>query len=118
MNPDFKSNYTFDQRLKEAIRIKEKYPDKIPIICQRSIYAGNDCPAINKRKYLVSRDVTIAHFIFIIRKALGVNSEKGLYLFVDGNMLPCSYTIENVYDIYKENDLFLYITYTFENTFG
>lgn len=118
MNPDFKSSYTFDQRLKEAIRIKEKYPDKIPIICQRSIYAGNDCPAINKRKYLVSRDVTIAHFIFIIRKALGISSEKSLFLFVDGNVLSCSSTIEHVYDIYKDNDYFLYITYTFENTFG
>ena len=118
MNLDFKLNYTFDQRLKEAIRIKEKYPDKIPIICQRSIYAGDDCPSINKRKYLVSRDVTIAHFIFMIRKLFNLNSEKGLFLFVEGNALPCSYTIEKVYDIYKDNDYFLYVTYTFENTFG
>ena len=49
---DFKSSFTFDQRLKEAITIKEKFPDKIPIICQRSIYAGDDCPILNKRKYL------------------------------------------------------------------
>ena len=115
---DFKSSFTFDQRLKEAIIIKEKFPDKIPIICQRSIYAGDDCPILNKRKYLVPSCTTIAHFIFMIRKLLNLKSEKSLFLFVEGNALPCSYTIENVYDTYKDNDYFLYITYTFENTFG
>lgn len=118
MYSDFKSSFTFDQRINEAIRIKYKYPDKIPVICERSLHAENDCPSIKKRKYLVSKYVTVAHFIFIIRKAFDINSEKGLYLFVDGNILPCSYTLETVYDIYKENDQFLYITYTFENTFG
>lgn len=115
---DFKSSFTFDQRLKEAIIIKEKFPDKIPIICQRSIYAGDDCPILNKRKYLVPSCTTIAHFIFMIRKLLNLKSEKSLFLFVEGNALPCSYTIEKVYDIYKDNDYFLYVTYTFENTFG
>jgi GABA(A) receptor-associated protein len=117
-NTDFKSSFTFDQRLKESIKIREKFPDKIPIICQRSIYAEDDCPILNKRKYLVSSCTTIAHFIFIIRKLLNLNSEKSLFLFVEGNSLPCSYTIEHVYDIYKDNDYFLYVTYTFENTFG
>ena len=60
----------------------------------------------------------MAHFIFMIRKLLNLKSEKSLFLFVEGNALPCSYTIEKVYDIYKDNDYFLYVTYTFENTFG
>ena len=54
----------------------------------------------------------------MIRKLLNLKSEKSLFLFVEGNALPCSYTIEKVYDIYKDNDYFLYVTYTFENTFG
>jgi hypothetical protein len=98
--------------------MKNKYPDKIPIICERSLYAGKDCPIMNKKKYLVSKYVTVSHLIFIIRKSLDINSEKGLYLFIDGNVLPCSYTIENVYNIYKDVDQFLYINYVFENTFG
>ena len=117
-NIDFKLNYSFDQRLIESKRIKQLYPDKIPVICERSLYAGNDCPSIKKRKYLVSKDVTIAHLIFILRKGLNIDSTKGLFLFIDGNVLSCSYTIESIYNIYKDDDEFLYITYIFENTFG
>jgi GABA(A) receptor-associated protein len=115
---DFKLNFPFEQRIIESNRIKQLHPDKIPVICERSIYAGNDCPSIKKRKYLISKDVTIAHLIFILRKGLNIDSTKGLYLFVDGNILSCSYTIQNVYDIYKDEDEFLYIAYMFENTFG
>lgn len=32
----FKEEYTFDQRSAESSRVLAKYPDRIPIICERN----------------------------------------------------------------------------------
>ena len=34
-NIKFKSQHTFDQRKAEAERIRSKYPDRIPVICEK-----------------------------------------------------------------------------------
>ena len=45
--------------------------------------------------------------------------ETALYLYVDGKYLVTpSSTITTIYDKYKSDDGFLYITYANENTFG
>ena len=47
----FKDKFSFEKRLVESTRIMEKYPDRVPIICEKS---GNspDIPDIDKNKYL------------------------------------------------------------------
>ena len=47
---EFKYEYTFEQRFTESNRVLNKYPDRIPIICERSYTGGRDCPIIDKRK--------------------------------------------------------------------
>ena len=47
----FQTKYSFEQRSKESSRIIEKYPDKVPIICEKynkdkSLYT------IDKNKFL------------------------------------------------------------------
>ena len=49
---DFKNKYDFNQRKSESTRILAKYPDRIPIICQKNRIASRDCPNIDKQKYL------------------------------------------------------------------
>ena len=44
--------------------------------------------------------------------------EKALFLFMNGIILPASSMLGNLYEYYKENDGFIYINYTLENTFG
>ena len=41
MGIKFKSEYSFEARLLETIRIKNKYPDRLPVICERT---NNDTP--------------------------------------------------------------------------
>ena len=41
-----------------------------------------------------------------------------LYLFVNGNLPTTSEQMNNIYDKYKSEDGFLYVTYSGENTFG
>lgn len=39
------------QRKSEADRIRQKYPDRIPVICEKA--DKTDIPTIDKKKYLV-----------------------------------------------------------------
>lgn len=40
-----------DKRKAEAERIRQKYPDRIPVICEKA--EKSDIPTIDKKKYLV-----------------------------------------------------------------
>ena len=118
MNYKFKHTFSFSERQKESKRIMSMYPDKIPVICERSELADNDCPVIDKKKYLVPRGLTVSQFIHIIRNRLRLPAEKALYLFIQGVIPASSCMMETIYDCYSEEDGFLYVVYTFENTFG
>jgi GABA(A) receptor-associated protein len=114
----FKSTHTFIDRFNETTRILEKYPDRIPLICEKAKNASSSCPNIDKNKYLVPNDLTVGHFVYVIRKRLKLSPEKAIFLFINGSIPSGSTLLCHLYDIYKDKDGFLYITYTFENTFG
>jgi len=117
MNIPFKEKYNYQERLEESTRILNKYPDRIPIICEKSVLSKND-PIIDKNKYLVPKDLTIGQFIFVIRHRLKITHEKALFLFFNGCSLPSTYFISDIYYDYRDNDGFLYSSYSFENVFG
>lgn len=114
----FKSRYSFNDRWSEANRVIYKYPERVPIICERSNTAPRDCPDIDKNKYLVPRDLTIGQFLYVIRKRMKLPSEKAIFIFINGAIPPSYHMLGNIYESYKDNDSFLYIQYSFENTFG
>ena len=95
----------------------EKYPERIPIICEK----GNDSniPGIDKTKYLIPKDLTVHQFTYVIRKRLNLNKEQALWLFVNGKYLVKGDTLmSQVYDKMKDPDGFLYISYSGENVYG
>jgi GABA(A) receptor-associated protein len=114
----YRKSVSFSDRCIEANNILQKYPDRIPVICERDKKASYDCPDIDKRKYLVPNDLTLGQFIFIIRKRLKISPEKALFLFVNGTIHCSAHLVSLLYEYNKDDDGFLYITYTFENTFG
>jgi len=112
----FKDSKTFEQRLSNAEAVLAKYPGRIPVICER---ATNDAPKLDRKKYLIPVDFTMGGFLYIIRKRMTLPPEKSIYLFVgDDSLVPVSHTIGNVYDKHRDEDKFLYIKYSGENTFG
>ena len=115
----FEDKFNFQRRKEESNRILEKYPDRIPIICQRSRRAKDDIPDVDRIKYLVPNDLSVANFIYVIRKRIKIGPEKSIYMFIGDNIIP-SYTqlLVQVYEEFKDNDGFLYINYAGENTFG
>jgi len=98
-------------------KILQKYPDRIPIICKRSTASNNDCPTMNKHKFLVPFDFTIGQFMFVVRRRMKLAPEKAIFLFINNKLYNSSQLISNIYDNNNENGV-LYVTYTSENTFG
>tara|TARA_Y100000591_G_C21772497_1_gene666333 strand:- start:350 stop:748 length:399 start_codon:yes stop_codon:yes gene_type:complete len=114
----FRDKFSFKKRLDESTRIMEKYPDRVPIICEKW---GNDSeiPDIDRKKYLVPVDLSIANFMYVIRKRLKVSPDKGIYLFINDTIMPTtSALIAQYYEQYKDDDGFLYVAYSGESTFG
>ena len=109
-------NKTFEERLNESSKIKSKYPDRVPVICEKN--PGSGLEILDKRKYLVPNDITATQFLFIIRKRLKLASEKGIFLFVNNMIAPSTHTMIDLYNEYKDDDGFLYMNYTEENVFG
>jgi GABA(A) receptor-associated protein len=99
----FKNQYTLEERIKESTRILSKYPDRIPIICEKSKSSGL-LPSIDKTKFLVPWDLTVAN--------------EAIFLFIGDNIMSSSTIIGEIYRHKKEDDGFLYIQYSKENTFG
>ncbi len=114
----FKQEFTFEKRMDEASRVISKYPDRLPIICEKSLAASKDCPDIDKKKYLVPKDLTIGQFLYIVRKRLVLPPEKAIFLFVGKSIPPSTSFVNDIYNSYKDKDGFLYIEYGFENVFG
>jgi len=118
MATPFKQRFAFDDRRSEAERIREKFPDRIPVIVERSRSTATIIPHIDKEKFLVPGDLTVAQFIFIIRRRLHLDSEIALFVYI-GNTLPTTGTLlRELYRNHADSDGFLYLTYCGENTFG
>ena len=114
---NFKQMTTFSERLSESGRIKKKYPDRIPIICERQI-GNNKYSQLYRIKYLVPNDFILAQFMFIIRKKIKVDQYDAIYFIINGNIPRTSELMINLYESNVDKDGFLYIKYTSENTFG
>jgi len=105
-----------EQRKSDAIKILEKYPDRIPVIINKS--ENSDVPDIDKRKFLVPNDLTVGQFVYVIRKRIRLSPEKALFVFINNTLPPTSSIMSQMYVEYQNEDGFLYMTYSGENTFG
>ncbi|KAL5964045.1 Gamma-aminobutyric acid receptor-associated protein-like 2 [Taenia solium] len=116
MKFNFKESRSFDERLSDATKIKRKYPDRIPVIVER--HPGSQINDLDKHKFLVPNDITVAQFMWIIRKRLQLSPEKALFLFFDDYVPQTSWTMGQLYNERKSDDGFLYAHYSGENSFG
>lgn len=109
----YKKLYPFDKRVEEFIKIKEKYPDMIPCIIETQSKV-----TFMKNKYLLPKDLQLGHLIYIIRKKIHLSQYQSIFVFVNDKLMPSSNLIIDIYNLYKDNDGFLYIMFALENTFG
>ncbi|XP_015083208.1 autophagy-related protein 8f isoform X1 [Solanum pennellii] len=118
----FKQEHDLEKRRAEAARIREKYADRIPSFCNMQVIVEkaekSDIPNIDKKKYLVPADLTVGQFVYVIRKRIKLSAEKAIFIFIDNVLPPTGAIMSAIYDEKKDDDGFLYVTYSGENTFG
>ncbi|OAA33691.1 Light chain 3 (LC3) [Moelleriella libera RCEF 2490] len=86
------------------------------VICEK--VEKSDIATIDKKKYLVPSDLTVGQFVYVIRKRIKLSPEKAIFIFVDEVLPPTAALMSSIYEEHKDEDGFLYITYSGENTFG
>jgi len=104
----------------EAKKIRDKYPDRVPVICQRSPYS-TDLPEMVKSKFVVSGAMLCGEFKYMVHKHLtqqAMSPEQTVYLFVNGMAPKTNTTMAELYSRMDSDDGFLYVKYGAENTLG
>lgn len=115
---EFKMLHSFDKRKEESTHILNKYPDRIPVIVEKSD-SSPTLKDIDKHKYLIPRDLTIGQFIHLIRQRIKIDAKDSIFIFIDNRVIPkTSDTIGQVYEQNQDKDGFLYVSYSAQQTFG
>lgn len=112
----YQKEHGLEYRLAESSKIRTKYPNRYPIICEKA--NGSDIEDIDKNKYLVPHDLTVGQFSYVIRKRLNIKPETAIFILVENTFPTASTEIKTLYDEYKHQDGFLYLKYSGEPTFG
>tara|TARA_B110001469_G_scaffold126806_1_gene145496 strand:- start:4063 stop:4404 length:342 start_codon:yes stop_codon:yes gene_type:complete len=107
---------SFETRLNEYNTIKNKYPDRFPIIVEKDKLTKME--SIDKNKYLVDKNMVFCQFINIIRKRLKIKPQDAIFITINGQLAPSNELMCNIYKNMKSDDGFLYLKYSMENTFG
>ena len=90
---NYKSKNEFDFRINESKKILNKYPDKIPLIVEKSENCKYD---IDKNKYLVPKDIQMQQLIFIIRKRIKIKDSETIFIYINNVLPPSSSCIKNI----------------------
>lgn len=111
---EYRSSIAFGKRKELSERVRENYPDRIPVVVEsKDLF-------IDRKKFLVPGDLSVANFQTEIRKHIpDISPHQAIFLFLEENVIPNPNTAMcHIYDIYKNEDGLLYVICIEENTFG
>lgn len=111
----YKTQFSLEQRIQKSAFIKNKYPHLVPLIIENF----NDAqPKLEKNKYLISKNSKFNIISNIIRSSITLDKAKALFFYTNNKLINQNDLILSLYERYKDEDGFLYIEYSLENTFG
>jgi GABA(A) receptor-associated protein len=106
----YNSKENIERRLQRSKAVIQKHPTHVPVYITSSRKMKN--------KYLVERTVPVAQLYKDLVARLN-SPDESFTLFTDTNtLLSFSSSMGEVYDVYKNEDGFLYLKLIAEHTFG
>lgn len=113
----YRKNVPFDERKLKASMILKQHPHRIPVVveCSDSLQAVHP---LNKNKFIVPYELTLAQFMFIIRKHMKLEPEYAIFVFINNRLHPNTTVLGAVYAEEKDEDGFMYLDVFQESTFG
>lgn len=118
MKKKYIDKHTFQERFDASTKLKDRYPDWIPVICEPAARCKLEIKPSVKTKYMVPKDITIGKFLIDLRRQVKLSPEQAMYIFVNKTIPPTSTLMISIYDKFHSTDGFLYLEYTGENFFG
>ncbi|XP_032955640.1 microtubule-associated proteins 1A/1B light chain 3C [Rhinolophus ferrumequinum] len=114
----FKQRKSLATRQEEVAGIRAKFPNKIPVVVER--YSREKfLPPLDKTKFLVPQELTVAQFLSIIRSHMVLGATEAFYLLVNSkSTVSMSMTMAEIYRDYRDEDGFVYMTYASQEMFG
>lgn len=113
----YRKNVPFDERKLKASLILKQHPDRIPVVVECSENLQLAFP-LKKNKFIVPHDLTLAQFIFIIRKHMKVDPAYAIFVFINNKLHPGTSVMGDMYSSNKDEDGFMYLDVFQESTFG
>ena len=83
----YKKTTTFAERKLKSLNMITQYPDRTPVIIDLNESFSKKY-VLDKNKYLIPFDISLAHFASIIRKRLKIEQSKALYFFINNKLFP------------------------------
>lgn len=109
--------FSLQERLEYSIKLLNKFPNCVPVIIKKS-FDDKILRDIDKERYLIPKNLFVSYILYTIRKKINIDEKQAIFIFINNTLVPMNITIEEIYNQYKSEDNFLYITYRTENTFG
>ena len=113
----YRQRVTLPERKITAERIVKQHPTRIPVVVECSEQLHQAHP-LSKNKFAVPYELTLAQFLFVIRKHMKLQPEYAIYAFINNRLHPTTTPIGTIYAQEKTEDGFMYIDVFQESTFG
>jgi GABA(A) receptor-associated protein len=113
----YRKNVPFDERKLKASIILKQHPDRIPVVVECSEELQSIHP-LKKNKFIVPFELTLAQFMFVIRKHMKLDPEYAIFVFINNKLHPATSLVGSIYAHEKDEDGFMYMDVFQESTFG
>jgi GABA(A) receptor-associated protein len=112
----FKDSLTLQRRREISAKILATHNDKVPVIVNAAVAS---LPQLQKQKFLAPKHFTMAQFISEMLDQLPVDGTMHMCFFVGKGVaaMPAQ-LMQQIYEQYKDEDGFLYVTYNEHKTYG
>jgi GABA(A) receptor-associated protein len=122
MSSVFRNSTDFKDRIQLSSRLKEKFPERIACIVEKTTSWGTrKIPHMERKKFLVPGNMKLCNFVIIIRRRIDLPEGSALLITVgvDTPTMPTMQaTLDSLFSSYGSEDGFLYVHYGIESTFG
>ncbi|KAH0792289.1 autophagy-related protein 8B [Histomonas meleagridis] len=112
----YKKEKTLEERKLESKNILQKYVGHVPVIVDKDPRCK--LPDIERQKFLVPSDLSIGHFVYVVRKRINLQPSDAIFLFVNKKLPSTNSSMGQLYCDNKDEDGFMYCTYSSDTAYG
>lgn len=112
----FKNNFPFEERKAESDKIKQHWPDKVPIIAEKA--QRSSLKPLPKSKILCPSSFKVYQFLASLRNKLELSQRDSLFVFFDNQIIHGDRSLKDVYSNSQDEDGFLYVSYSEHENLG